>query len=214
MIGGLLKSTSSAALFAAVGLFALGAGVPAATAADLGGDCCADLEERVAELEATTARKGNRRVSLTITGQVSTALMAWDDGNNERGSDVYVVENVMARFAADAYPVLLPDLQREVEEAGTKRLHGILEDADFRELKAVPVVRTSAAPAAAIVDYANEAGVDLIILGTHGRGAMAKLFMGSVAERVVRMASCPVLTVRHPEHEFIVPDALVTVEKD
>jgi predicted porin len=91
MIGGLLKSTSSAALFAAVGLFALGAGVPAATAADLGGDCCADLEERVAELEATTARKGNRRVSLTVSGQVSTALMAWNDGEN---SDTYVVDNV------------------------------------------------------------------------------------------------------------------------
>jgi hypothetical protein len=88
-----LKSTSSAALFAAVGLFALGAGVPAATAADLGGDCCADLEERVAELEATTARKGNRRVSLTISGQVTTALMAWNDGEN---SDTYVVENVPA----------------------------------------------------------------------------------------------------------------------
>jgi hypothetical protein len=86
-----LKSTSSAALFAAVGLFALGAGVPAATAADLGGDCCADLEERVAELEATTARKGNRRVSLTVSGQVSTALMAWNDGEN---SDTYVVDNV------------------------------------------------------------------------------------------------------------------------
>jgi len=126
---------------------------------------------------------------------------------------MHVVENVMARFAADAYPVLLPDLQREVEEAGSKRLNGILEEADFKELKAVPVVRTSAAPAAAIVDYAKEADVDLIILGTHGRGAMAKLFMGSVAERVVRMASCPVLTVRHPEHEFIVPDALVAVEK-
>jgi hypothetical protein len=95
MIGGLLKSASSAALFAAVGLFALGAGVPAAKAADLGGDCCADLEERVAELEATTARKGNRRVSLTISGQVTTAIMAWNDGNNTEGSDVYVVDNVI-----------------------------------------------------------------------------------------------------------------------
>ena len=42
-----------------------------AFAADLGGDCCADLEERVAELEATTARKGNRKVSLSIYGQVN-----------------------------------------------------------------------------------------------------------------------------------------------
>ena len=45
-----------------------------ASAADLGGDCCADLEERVAELEATTARKGNRKVTLTISGWVNEAV--------------------------------------------------------------------------------------------------------------------------------------------
>ena len=44
-----------------------------ATAADLGGDCCADLEERVAELEATTVRKGNKKVSVTLYGQVNRA---------------------------------------------------------------------------------------------------------------------------------------------
>jgi hypothetical protein len=81
MIGGLWKSTSAMAMFAAAGLFVGGVALPsAAQAADLGGDCCADLEERVAELEATVARKGNRRVSLTISGQVSTAVMAWDAG--------------------------------------------------------------------------------------------------------------------------------------
>lgn len=62
----------------------------AATAADLGGDCCADLEERVAELEATTARKGNRKVSLTVYGQVNQAVMFWDDGSE---SNTYVVNN-------------------------------------------------------------------------------------------------------------------------
>ncbi len=45
--------------------------LPSANAADLGGNCCADLEERVAELEATTARKGNRKVSLTVSGWVA-----------------------------------------------------------------------------------------------------------------------------------------------
>ena len=49
--------------------------MPSAKAADLGGDCCADLEERVAELEATTARKGNRKMSLTITGQVHRMVL-------------------------------------------------------------------------------------------------------------------------------------------
>jgi predicted porin len=61
-----------------------------ARAADLGGGCCADLEERVAELEATTARKGNRVVSLQVYGQVNKALLIWDDGDD---SDVFVVDN-------------------------------------------------------------------------------------------------------------------------
>ncbi|MBS0240138.1 MAG: porin [Proteobacteria bacterium] len=56
-------------------------------AADLGGDCCADLEERVAELEATTARKGNRKVSLAITGWVAEQVIHWDDGKE---SNTYV----------------------------------------------------------------------------------------------------------------------------
>jgi len=54
---------------------------------------------------------------------------------------------------------------------------------------------------------------DFFVLGTHGRGAVAHLLIGSVAERVVRTAPCPVLTVRRPEHEFILPDALVTVKQ-
>lgn len=49
-----------------------------ANAADLGGNCCADLEERIAELEATAARKGNRKVSLTVYGQVNAAIL-WND---------------------------------------------------------------------------------------------------------------------------------------
>lgn len=58
-----------------------------ANAADFGGDCCADLEERVAELEATTARKGNRKVSLTISGWVNQQVTWWDDGGEQ---NVYV----------------------------------------------------------------------------------------------------------------------------
>ena len=61
-----------------------------AKAADLGGDCCADLEERVAELEATTARKGNKKVSVQIYGKVNYAVMFWDDGGEQ---NVYSVNN-------------------------------------------------------------------------------------------------------------------------
>ena len=74
----------------AAGLLAGGMSATSSTsafAADLGGNCCADLEERIAELEATTARKGNRKVSLTVSGWVGQQVMFWDDGGE---SNVYV----------------------------------------------------------------------------------------------------------------------------
>jgi nucleotide-binding universal stress UspA family protein len=56
-----------------------------------------------------------------------------------------------------------------------------------------------------IIRYAKENNIGLIVLGTHGRSGLAHVLLGSVAERVVRIAPCPVLTVRHPEHEFVMP---------
>ena len=73
-----MKNYSLSALVAA-GLLAGGLAT-SANAADLGGNCCADLEERIAELEATTARKGNRKVSLTVSGWVGQQMTFWDDG--------------------------------------------------------------------------------------------------------------------------------------
>jgi len=81
MNGALMKASSRFAIAAALGLIV---GVGSANAADLGGNCCADLEERIAELEATTARKGNRKMSLTITGQVHRTVLWWDDGHSSR----------------------------------------------------------------------------------------------------------------------------------
>ncbi len=69
-------SLVSARLIAAA-TFAMAA---TANAADLGGDSCADLEERIAELEGTTARKGSRKLSLTISGYVAQEITFWDDG--------------------------------------------------------------------------------------------------------------------------------------
>lgn len=80
-----------------VAVAAAGLTASAANAADLGGNCCADLEERIAELEATTARKGNRKVSLTIYGQVNEAVLVWDDGK-ESNATIATNDNSRTRF--------------------------------------------------------------------------------------------------------------------
>ena len=90
MFGGVSKAGWATILASGILL----GGSVSAQAADLGGDCCADLEERVAELEATTARKGNRKVSLTVYGQVNQALGWWDDGNE---TNIYNFTNDTSR---------------------------------------------------------------------------------------------------------------------
>jgi nucleotide-binding universal stress UspA family protein len=124
---------------------------------------------------------------------------------------LHVVDDVYLRLGGDAYVAVLPDLQRDAEQAAQARLDALLVDNDPNPLPVKKATLTSPATALAIVDYAKANAIDLIVVGTHGRGAVAHLLLGSVAERVVRTAPCPVLTVRHPEHEFIRPDALVAV---
>jgi nucleotide-binding universal stress UspA family protein len=122
----------------------------------------------------------------------------------------HVAENTLTRgFGGDDGYVADPAVQRAVEAGARGQLEALISDEDLEQLDAAAVVLRSNSPARAITEYAREAAVDLIVLGTHGRGAVAHVLMGSVAERVVRTAPCPVLTVRHPEHEFVLPDALV-----
>jgi nucleotide-binding universal stress UspA family protein len=127
---------------------------------------------------------------------------------------LHVVDNILARaYGADGMVLVDPELQREIDAAARQQLDALLFEEDRRTLGATAATVASNTPAAAIVAYANERRFDLIVMGTHGRGAVAHLLMGSVTERVVRTAPCPVLTVRHPEHEFVLPDAIVAVAK-
>jgi predicted porin len=138
MIGGIMKTTSRLALIAAAGLL-IGAVSPA-TAADLkGGGCCADLEERVAELEATTARKGNRVVSLQVYGQVNKALLIFDDGVD---SDAFVVDNDVSssRLGFTGKATIKPGwsagflMEFDVQDSATDKINQLDDEGNANEI--------------------------------------------------------------------------------
>lgn len=93
-------------------------------------------------------------------------------------------------------------------------LSPMLGEQEQRDLNVQYILRAAGVggPYFEIVSYASELDIDLIVMGTHGRGPVAHALVGSVAERVVRKAPCPVLTVHHPEHEFVLPENEVVVK--
>lgn len=97
----------------------------------------------------------------------------------------------------DGSVVASPKMMQELAEQAERHLGEWRSDAE--RLAGGPRVGMEKAvgePAAEILSYARESGVDLLVLGTHGRTGLEHALMGSVAERVVRKAHCPVLTVR------------------
>ncbi|MEO8070688.1 MAG: universal stress protein [Acidobacteriota bacterium] len=136
---------------------------------------------------------------------------------NAKLTVLHVVDDLSERLLASA--VLtdsfgdLGKLQRELEADGRRRISEVLSDEDRSDLHAEAVCVTSRSIAAAIVQCAKDRRIDLLVIGTHGRGLISHLLLGSVAERVLRLAPCPVLTVRDPERDFVLPDALQTVAR-
>ncbi len=154
----------------------------------------------------------------TDYGEAADTALAYGRALAERfGATLHVLhvpENIfLSAFAPENYAALSPQLQQDIEDAARTRLGALLIDSSGLGFVTTPVVVTSNSPALTIVDYATNHRIDLIVMGTHGRGALAHMVMGSVAERVVRLAPCPVLTVKHPEHEFVPPDTLATVRR-
>ena len=152
----------------------------------------------------------NSVLVATDFGETSTAALAY--GRNLAGAFggklhlLHVAEQVTATAAAEFYLEDLVELQKAVEDSAAKQLNALLTPDDLTRLSAKPVVRIAPDVARAIVEYAKAAHVDVIVIGTHGRGAVSRFMMGSVAEKVVRTAPCPVLVVRPNEHDFVVPD--------
>jgi universal stress protein A len=118
---------------------------------------------------------------------------------------LHVVQD-LALFIPDnvvGSPPVTPPVD-QLTAAVREALQRLIRDNGLERFRVCPEVREGT-PFYEIIRCAREKDVDLIVMGTHGRSGLAHVLLGSVSEKVVRKAPCPVLTVRHPEHEFIHP---------
>jgi nucleotide-binding universal stress UspA family protein len=110
---------------------------------------------------------------------------------------VHVCEPVrLAPAVVDGAFISLPDVEGEMRTAATAQMSKLTQHLSAGIVMTTEI--TFGGPAAGIVSAADTHDADLIVMGTHGRGPLLHLVLGNVAERVVRTARCPVLTVREP----------------
>jgi nucleotide-binding universal stress UspA family protein len=110
---------------------------------------------------------------------------------------LHVVDDIATRFMEFPY-ARFTETQAAVEMSAQAQLDELARGVDPAGPPPHVAVLTSSAPANAIVGYAADEHIDLIVMGTHGRAPVVRMFLGAVADRVIRTAPCPVLTVREP----------------
>ena len=116
-----------------------------------------------------------------------------------------VVEEVIGEGSVIQIP---RGIRQNVMEERQKRLNDQYEMVVSREIKAALKMEQAlriGVPFLEIVRAAKEREVDLIVLGTHGRTGLSHALIGSVAEKVVHHAHCPVLSIKHPQYQFVSP---------
>ena len=95
-------------------------------------------------------------------------------------------------------------MTRDQENGGVK-IERLAEALDARHSCMIGALTATGKPFLEIIRIAKRENMDLIVMGTHGRTGLPHMLIGSTAEKVVRMAPCPVLTVQQPKHEFVMP---------
>ncbi|HEY7508742.1 MAG TPA: universal stress protein [Vicinamibacteria bacterium] len=115
---------------------------------------------------------------------------------------LHVVEIVPVGYASDLFPAPMAAVFQEVAAYARAELAQLAKLAHERGVATRELV-AQGKPSAEIVRAARDHDVDVIVLGTHGKGMLDKALFGSTTERVVRRAPCPVLTCRLKEHEFV-----------
>jgi len=115
---------------------------------------------------------------------------------------LHVVENLTVGYASDLFPVPMAEVFDEISGYAKAELAKLGAEVKEKGITVRELV-VQGKPSAEIVRVAREETADMIVLGTHGKGMLDKALFGSTAERVIRRAPCPVLTVGLEEHEFV-----------
>lgn len=117
---------------------------------------------------------------------------------------VHVVETLTVGYASDLFPVPMAEVFDEISGYAKTEIGKLATEIREKGLSVREMV-LQGKPSAEIVRIAKEEGVDIIVLGTHGKGMLDQALFGSTAERVIRKAPCPVLTCQLHQHEFCEP---------
>lgn len=146
------------------------------------------------------------RILLPTDGSVGTAHVALQaiDLAAQYGARVYVLHVIDADLRSQVGQ--LAGVGEELESRGRRAVERVERMVAAHGIDVVTALEDGD-PAATIVEYADDIDADLIVAGTHGRSGVERRLVGSVTERLVRLASCPVLTVRLPDTDVTVDDA-------
>jgi nucleotide-binding universal stress UspA family protein len=118
------------------------------------------------------------------------------------GATLHLIHVLSEIIPAGPDPLLMPVMPPQSYQENEQRAKEALQALPKPGWGKPPAVETAVrwgSPVEAIVDYSREQAIDLIVIATHGRTGLSHVLLGSVAERIVREAPCPVLTIRHRE---------------
>jgi universal stress protein A len=117
-------------------------------------------------------------------------------------ASLHVLHVVQRIVVPEAVPVQYESRQLEAAVATTalEELRELVAGDEYARLRATLAIEWGT-PVGEIIRYAQKHAIDLIAMGTHGRGGLKRLILGSVAESAVRGAPCPVLTIHHAERD-------------